>query len=135
MARSTKELVEAMYEALNTGDLEVAASHVADDVIFVVPKSVPLQPEGHGIAAWRDFRRRVVATMPDLRAEVTRISGGADAVVVDGFHHTRASGPVPFRHFLGFRDGLLVEFRESLDAGHALRWWSAVREADGDRAA
>lgn len=122
--KQTKDIVGALYDALNRGDLDAAAAMVADDVVFEVPRAVPLQPNGVGIEAWLDFRRRVVAMVPDLHLEIRRIIGSGDAVVVEGEHRSGGGDPVPFRHYLVLRDGKLAEFRESVDASEAVRWWA-----------
>lgn len=128
MTHPNAALIERFYEAFQRLDAETMAACYAPDVIF----SDPVFGELHGDEA-RDMWRMLAARAKDFSLAFSKVSGDASSgsahwVASYLFSQTgrRVVNPIDARFV--FRDGLIVEHRDSFDLW---RWASQALGAKG----
>src|SRR6185312_1348963 len=148
MTASTRDLVEAFYEAYTRRDSAAMAPYLADDVDWIVSGPVDVLPfcgNHRGKQAVLDLVDRGIPAVFKIFAIVL------DRMLVEGecastLHRVSANTPdgrgISYRvvHFFQFRDGKLVEnltLIDSFDAveqvlGHPLALHEAPALAEGD---
>jgi len=91
MWSSHQEFAAEWVNAWNTRDLERVLSHYEDDVVLTSPrvKYILGQDDGtiRGKAALRDYFKRALEKIPDLRFTLDRIFSGVNTVVLE--YHSR----------------------------------------------
>jgi ketosteroid isomerase-like protein len=120
----TRAAVREFYAAQERRDFDRVATLIHEDIDWMMLFPVQVFPFA-GVRRGRRAVMECLAEMMKLYAterfvpEVTIIEGDRAAIVADVAFVQRASGrTLRFRlvHFLRFRDGLLVEFREFADS-------------------
>lgn len=122
-AESSRRIVEALFAALESGELDLVAPHLAADVVEVIPFAPNGEPEPFGVFTGREavlgylgnivrrFSRRAVT---DRAVHITDDGG---TVFVEGKGDLIEAGTaVPYRNVyvfkFVFRDGQIVHIAE-----------------------
>ena len=102
MWSSHKEFAAEWVNAWNARDLERVMSHYQDDVVLTSPrvKLILGKDDGtiRGKAALRDYIRRAIERIPDLRFTLDRVFSGVNTVVLE-FHTTDGRHAGEFMEF------------------------------------
>jgi ketosteroid isomerase-like protein len=118
------EIVESIYEAFATGDLDAVMAHCAPDVTIDQDPELPWGGHFVGRDGMADFALKLVGTIGSTVTVETLFRAG-DRVVQHGrtagtVHHNGAAFDVAECHLWTFRDGQVVAAEFFID-GDAMR--------------
>ena len=102
------EFSQNWVQAWNEHDVEAVLAHFDDKVVFSSPVAAQVVPESGGVlrgkAALRDYWRKGLAMIPDLRFVVEAVYAGLDVLVIN--YRNQKNNLV--NEVLIFQDGLVV---------------------------
>ncbi len=118
-----KQIIGALYAAIAAGNVEQAASYLAEDADFFITPEMPHQKsyyKGRSQFVQEVWVKLKAVYVPDIRAEtVALMSGGDQLTVIGKYHGTSLIDRVVdiyFVHSWTVRDGLAQELRVMTDA-------------------
>ena len=116
MASLRTQVVETVYAAWNSGNLDDMFAVMAPDMIWESPVGAHGYPDAFGLTEFDDKVRSAARAWRGWRVEVDRTLRTDEAILVTGAHVCDSGGSVAFRHLWDVRDGQLWRLREQIDS-------------------
>jgi ketosteroid isomerase-like protein len=113
-----QEVIRALFEATDRGDVGTVSSYLHDDVVVVLGNLEPI----HGGAAYSALYHQVTSSLGGIRHELHDVwradDDGARWIVRMTVHYTRTDGDtvsLPCCNVFQFTDGLVSEYQVYMD--------------------